>query len=305
MSRFGQRTNIQQPSVGGFGKPAPTGIGVIGGYGIATGGSSSSITVSSTAYTLLTFSTDANLVVSTGGLFDVMMFAGGGGGGSGIAGSFGGVNTFHAGGGGGAGGRVQTTLYLAAATYAVSIGAGGAGNTKGLEALIGTVVQAVGGGGGGGGGGQPLSQTGGSGSGNNGYFADGISSTVKVLQQGNLGGIGLGDTAFANPAGGGNRGGGGGGFSGVGDSGGSTGNGGAGVDVSTFISGSALFKAGGGGGGRVAGGGGAGGSSVGGAGTSSSGSGGSASANTASGGGGGYSGGGSGGSGIVYVRFRV
>jgi len=48
-------------------------------YGTATGGSSSSITVGGLAYTLLTFTSDANLVVSKAGLFDVCLVAGGAG----------------------------------------------------------------------------------------------------------------------------------------------------------------------------------------------------------------------------------
>jgi hypothetical protein len=42
-------------------------------YGTATGGSSSSITVGADNYTLLTFTSDDNLVVSTAGLFDVLL----------------------------------------------------------------------------------------------------------------------------------------------------------------------------------------------------------------------------------------
>ena len=89
------------------------------GYGVATGGTSSSITVSGENYTLLTFTSDANLTVSTGGLFDVYLVGGGGGGGT-----SGNAST----GGGGGGGLLQQTIYLAAATYAVDIGAGGAAN---------------------------------------------------------------------------------------------------------------------------------------------------------------------------------
>ena len=84
------------------------------------------------------------------------------------------------------------------------------------------------------------------------------------------------------------------------------GSGGAGYDISTFIGGSALYKAAGGGGGGSTGGG-AGGSGVGGAGSTSTGN--SAAINTASGGGGAGTAtngaGGNGGSGIVYVRWRV
>ena len=38
-------------------------------YGVATGGTSSSITVSGVSYTMLKFTTDSNIVVSTAGLF--------------------------------------------------------------------------------------------------------------------------------------------------------------------------------------------------------------------------------------------
>jgi hypothetical protein len=69
MSRYGSRTRVGQavsdfgqlPSAGGF------------SYGVATGGSSSSITVSLENYTLLSFTSDNNLVVTAAGLFDVLM----------------------------------------------------------------------------------------------------------------------------------------------------------------------------------------------------------------------------------------
>ena len=44
-------------------------------YGVATGGASTAITVAGTAYTLLTFTSDSNLVVTTAGLFDVLLVA--------------------------------------------------------------------------------------------------------------------------------------------------------------------------------------------------------------------------------------
>ena len=72
MSRYGQRTELANATLSNWGK-ASTGIGVVGVYGVATGGTSYSITVSSITYTLLVFTSDANLVVSTGGLFDVLM----------------------------------------------------------------------------------------------------------------------------------------------------------------------------------------------------------------------------------------
>jgi hypothetical protein len=55
------------------------------GYGVATGGTSSSPNISGQDYTVLTFSSDDNLVVSSAGLFDVLLVAGGGGSGGGRA----------------------------------------------------------------------------------------------------------------------------------------------------------------------------------------------------------------------------
>ena len=280
------------------------------GYGTATGGSSSSITVGGKNYTLLQFTSDANLVVTKAGLFDVLMFGGGGAGGAGFTG-----DTRFTGGGGGAGGKFEETIYLAAGTAAIDIGVGGAGASNAYSGAagdteLGGFVVAVAGGrgayyddaarqnsnraekGGSGGGG-----TGGGGS---------ATSVVglKVITQGNDGGTGV--TASSTNSGSG----GGGGAGAVGSNGTSSvgGAGGAGVEVNTFIAGASLFKAGGGGGGRPAGSGGAGGSSIGGAGTSTAdGNGSNAAANTASGGGAGNGSGtsGNGGSGIVYVRFEV
>ena len=112
-SRFPARTT-SDPSIGSWGKPAAAG-GV--SYGVATGGSSSSITVDSINYTLLTFTSTGTLTVSKAGVFDIYLVAGGGGGGAGrsvgggggyasmangISGYAGGSGTN--GGGGGAGG---------------------------------------------------------------------------------------------------------------------------------------------------------------------------------------------------------
>ena len=132
MTRYAQRTLIGQPGLANWGKAAAGGIGVVQGYGVATGGTATSISPSGVAYTLLSFTSDDNLVVSTAGLFDVLMFGGGGAGGR------------STGGGGGAGGILQTTVYLDAATYAVDVGAGGAGTSGanfdgfGLGSSIGT-----------------------------------------------------------------------------------------------------------------------------------------------------------------------
>ena len=90
-------------------------------YGEATGGTSSSITVGGINYTLLTFTSDSNLVVSKAGLFDVCAVGGGGSGGSSR------WSANLAVGGGGAGGVAVGTIYLAAATHTIDIGAGGAG----------------------------------------------------------------------------------------------------------------------------------------------------------------------------------
>jgi hypothetical protein len=267
-------------------------------YGVATGGTSSSITVSSQAYTLLSFTSDSNLVVTTAGLFDVLL-VGGGNAGYGWAGGAG-----YAGGGGGAGGVLQQTIYLAAATYTVDVGAGGAGSagstrgSQGFPSVIGAGINAISAAGGitffpdngatGTVGGEIASSGG---------CHNSATSSATNNVQGNKGGASTGI----------NNAGGGGGFGAVGSAGSSTtgGAGGAGYDVSAFIAGLALFKAGGGGGGG-SGAGGAGGSSIGGAGVTS-GTGTAASANTGSGGGGttNTGQGGAGSSGIIYVRFKV
>jgi hypothetical protein len=87
-------------------------------YGTATGGTSSSISDGGLNYTLLSFTTDGTLTVSRAGLFDCLVIGGGGSGGGGGFGC----------GGGGAGNYIRATVYLAAASYAVTVGAGGAGN---------------------------------------------------------------------------------------------------------------------------------------------------------------------------------
>ena len=284
-------------------------------YGVATGGTSSSITVDGQAYTLLTFTSSGTLTVSSAGLFDVLLFAGGAGGGPNSA-----SDTNRSGGGGGAGGALQATVYLSA-NQTVTIGAGGAGGNSGTEnhaklgssssigSALGISVA---------GGGTPAYQlsnqsltepdSGGCGGGGTNYtlarLRDGAASMAPSVS-GFAGGNGANSTAQGQGAGGG------GGATAVGSNASTTtgGAGGAGYDVSAFIAGSALYKAGGGGGGGTTGG--AGGSSVGGAGGGAGVAGSSASANTGGGGGGaGYStganaNGGSGGSGIVYVRFKV
>jgi hypothetical protein len=285
------------------------------GYGTATGGSSSSITVGGQNYTLLEFTSSSTLTVTKAGLFDVLVCAGGGGGGGN------GAPNSNSTGGGGAGGILQSTIYLDA-NATVTIGGGGAGGVGGASISLPGSSSSIGGA-------RGVSVAGGGrGFGN---YVGGVGQYGSTSVMGGSGGGGLnsneaprrtgaasmapgvsgeagGDGANSNTAGQG--GGGGGGATAVGGnaSGTTGGAGGAGYDVSAFIGGSALFKCGGGGGGGTTGG--AGGSSVGGAGGSNA-NGTAAGANTASGGGGnGNTGantrsGGNGGSGIIYVRFEV
>jgi hypothetical protein len=256
-------------------------------YGVATGGTSSSITVGGQNYTLLTFTSDGTLTVTQAGLFDVLMF---GGGGAGYAYSQGG-------GGGGAGGIFQQTIYLDS-NQTVDVGAGGAAaNNSGFASSIGTrpsAISAVGGGVG-----YSFSIEGaymGCSAGSSGGFSNSPPTSASNIQ-GFRGGT---SSSSLN-------GGGGGGTTSEGSAGtGTTGGaGGAGYDVSVFIGGSALLKgAGGGGGASVTGG--AGGSSIGGNGQGGSSGLTTPAANTASGGGGrGDVNASAGGSGIIYVRFKV
>jgi hypothetical protein len=119
------------------------------GYGVATGGTSSSPNISGQDYTVLTFSSDDNLVVTSAGLFDVLLVAGGGGSGGGRASR----GSGGSGGGGVIGLTTLTTMFLEAATYAVDVGAGGSGGAAtvlgqtGFDSTIGgTRISAAGGG---------------------------------------------------------------------------------------------------------------------------------------------------------------
>jgi hypothetical protein len=259
------------------------------GYGAASGGTSSPITVGGIDYTLLAFTSDGTLTVSRSGLFDVMLIGGGAGGGG------------HVGGGGGAGGLFITTAYLEAASLSVTVGAGGAGGAfdgNGLAGANGTssritvsgqnLLAAPGGGGGGPRAGTPefsrVVRIGASGGGGGNGIASQVTPAPGQAPFGFSGGTGL-DSA-GNSAGGG-----GGGNQAVGGNASSLtgGTGGTGYDISTFISGAAALRAVGGAGNAIAG------TVVNGA------------ANTGNGGTGGISSasGGNGGSGIVYVRFKA
>ena len=81
-----------------------------------TGGTISTSTISGTEYRIHTFTADGNFVVGQSGTVDMLIVGGGGGGG----------NYLGGGGGGGAALLVQSRD-ITAATYAVSVGAGGAG----------------------------------------------------------------------------------------------------------------------------------------------------------------------------------
>lgn len=265
MARYGERTRSGE-SVSGFGKRPSAGLV----YGVATGGSSSTITVDGESYTLLTFTSTGTLTVTEPGVFDYVAIAPGGGGGQQ--------------GGGGAGGAAEGTVYISA-NQTVTIGAGGSTHSS-----IGNGILAYGGGDGGSGYGFTTSEfvTGGCGGG------ESSQGTPSVAVQGNVGG------AYS-----GSNGGGGGGLGAVGSAatGGAGGNGGAGKDYSAWLGQSAgtTYKGGGGGGypNGTGGTGGGGNDNPQTGGTANSGGGGGA--GTGSGG----SGGGSGGSGIVYVRFKA
>lgn len=267
-------------------------------YGVASGGTSSSITVSSQTYTLLTFTVDGNLTVSTAGIFDYYIIAGGGGGGG---------YSYGGGGGGGAAGWFTGTSYLAAGTYSCNIGAGGSANSDGSPSFLAGVGLAPAGVRGAYGAVYVYSYgiTGPSGSGGGGTAGvntNNVNTATRgtAYYNGYFGFRGGGGWNGDNNSGG--AGGGAGGVGGDSQSASVAGVGGAGKDISSFLGQSpgTTLKMGGGGGGNNGTGGtaGTGGAGAGGA---------SASANSGSGGGGGVNGvgTGSGGSGIIYVRFKV
>lgn len=264
------------------------------GYGTATGGSSSSITVSGVNYTLLTFTTSGTLTVTKSGLFDCLVVG---------AGASGGIRSADRAAGGGGGGQVlQQTIYLTA-NETVTIGAKGVGvtvnQTNGNRGTYSAVAQLSAGGGGGGkaqGGVDNAAGSGGGGVGTTTAEGGGLAGSLVGANNGGNGGAGT------------TAGGGGGGSSQAGQANSSTtgGAGGTGTDVATFISGATLYHGAGGGGASIGGTGGTAGNSTGGNG-GSSGAGSSATAtNYGCGGGGGVSTtSGAGADGVVYVRFKV
>ena len=87
------------------------------GYGTATGGTPSSITVGGVNYTLLAFTSTGTLTITKSGLFDVLCIGGGGGG----------ISGFSTGGGGGG---FQTATFFVDTTLTVTVGAGGAASSS-------------------------------------------------------------------------------------------------------------------------------------------------------------------------------
>jgi hypothetical protein len=257
------------------------------GYGVATGGASTAITVDGVNYTLLTFDTSSTLSIIKPGLFEVFVVGAGG------AGARRTSLTIGAGGGGG-GQYTQNTIYLDA-NATVTVGAGAPVQTVANVGGSGThssVNEVVAGGGGGGSNSGTFTSAAGS-SGGNPLTVSGVALTPINANDGGLGS----STGYGGGGGGGSA------AAGSNGSGNNGGAGGAGFDVSAYIAGSSYFISAGGGGGATSTGGAAG--SVGaGAGGSSSAAGDNAT-NYGCGGGGGVAGGGSGFDGVVYVRFKV
>jgi hypothetical protein len=114
MSRYSQRTQTGSPSLSSWGQKVVSG-GIT--WGIATGGSSSSITDGGSAYTLLQFTSDGTLTVTKEGTFEFLMVGGGGPPGTNFIG-----RTYAD--AGGSGGEVRTfNMILPVGTYAVDVGA--------------------------------------------------------------------------------------------------------------------------------------------------------------------------------------
>jgi hypothetical protein len=269
-------------------------------YGAATGGTSSSITVSSVNYTLLTFTASGTLTVTKAGFFDYLLI----GGGAGCAFK---TSTSAVGAGGGSGQVTSGSIYLAT-NSTITIGAGSAvGNFTGgkrsasdTTLTVGTGYQTI----------YALGAVNQSSAGDGSGDAWQVCTTSGAVASA-TNSTGINNALYGFKGGNANTadsGGGGGGFGGAGATGvGATtgGIGGAGYDISVFIGGSTAFRAtGGGGGGTAAGGAGGNSSACSNAGstntTPSSGA-----ANTGAGGGAGVgtTTTGLGGSGVAYIRF--
>lgn len=283
--------------------PFSTGSGALarGTLSGTTGSPATSANGGATAYKWTTAGA-ATFTVATAGLFSGVVVGGGGGG-------AGGVTSGGAGGGGGAGGvAVLTDFYLAAGTYNVWVGLGGAAGAaitngrNGESSILGPFAAA-----GGGGGGCYTANTitgsaGGSGGGAAGGRTTGATGGLPTTGQGYAGGAG-GSTSGGGPGGGGAS------AAGTASSAATGANGGAGV-ASSITGSSVTYGGGGGGGGYATSGGtaGTGGSGGGGAGGANGGAAGTAgTANLGGGGGGGgaadaaQAAGAAGGSGVVIL----
>jgi hypothetical protein len=242
-------------------------------YGVATGTPTVSATYADGGFNWqrVTFTSSANLVVTTAGLMDILIVGGGGGGGSGV-----GYNG-EGGGGGGAGLLTISTLYVPAGTYAVTIGAGGSTGTPatvgGWSGISILKIQYAGGAGGG----QAWQGAVAGPNSGGASYRGGYGGNAGVASQQLYGFLSGGSTGAGDNGGG----------AGMGGAGG-TRTAGAGV-ASTFTGTSVTYAAGGLGGGT--------------SGTAAV----SGAANTGTGGGGAISTatGGNGGSGIVIVRWKI
>jgi hypothetical protein len=289
---IGTAATVNTGSGGGGGGGSSEYAGGAGGSGIvyvryfnrvATAAASGGTITTDADYKVHSFTADGTLTVTAGGFVEYLVVAGGGSGGGSYAG------------GGGAGGMQTGFLEVAAGSYSITVGDGGAAVGDTSEANNGensvfSTITSIGGGGGGNTGTGDAGHTGGSGGGG---AASSGAAGAATTGQGSAGGAGSS----------GNAGGGGGGASAAGSAGSSTtgGNGGAGL-ASSITGASVTYADGGGGGGQGAGG--SGGGSGGGDGDTSSGMHGVA--NTGSGGGGRWVGSytpGAGGSGIVIIRI--
>jgi hypothetical protein len=258
---------------------------------------SGTYTSGGTAFAWYEFTASGTATVTTAGLADVLAVGGGGAGGK-FALNQGGYG--H--GGGGAGGYQEVnSLYLAAGSYTVTVGAGAAHSTRiGSASSLGSLVESAGGGSAGCPGpidGIGIGMNGGSGGGGRNGSGGNNAGGLGITGQGNNGGNGNGTDTVTDGGGGG----GGAGAAGSNGTAGAGGNGGNGLASS--ITGTSVTRAGGGGGGLgTLGGGGTGGTGGGGNGGNNSGT-----ANTGGGGGGAQNNGtpGSGGSGVVIIRVRT
>ncbi len=183
---------------------------------------------SDSTYYYRTFASNGSLVVSDASIsgVDILTYAGGGAGGS-----------QHGGGGGGAGGYVYlTNQTLNAATYSVTVGAGGAYTTRenGSNSQFGALTAAIGGGAGAAEGqdNSISARTGGSGGGGGGtYPAAYMAGAAGTAVQGNAGGNATQTSTYSGGAGGGGAGSVGANNSGQGDGSSSGGNGGSGLNT--------------------------------------------------------------------------